>query len=250
METKLIDGLWNSSCFFKAALIALRRLIKKELIRKFYAFSPLAASQKKVQIWVSAQTYSCWNKAKYSSPRANHLPPAAPHLNCPTLAFRNITPKPVPTIKPYGIALLAFHTYVVSRKDPSLHLSRAFLAAGFPENSTMPFPEDRPLSSTITTALSTWPNTEKASSRSSLDTNWGRFLTVSDALWHAKRTLSCFPRRGMLSSSTFAISARVRVSWRHKELLLKLSMQYRISQSLSQQSRAYFPWTSTSERKK
>lgn len=102
--------------------------------------------------------------------------------------------------------------YVVSKKDPSPHLSRAFLAAGFPENSTMPFPEGRPLSSTMTTALSTWPNMEKASSRSSLDTNCGRFLTVSDALWQAKRTRSCFPRRGMLSSSTFAISARVRVS--------------------------------------
>lgn len=111
-------------------------------------------------------------------------------------------------------AALPISTYVVSRKDPSLHLSSAFLAAGFPENSTMPFPEDRPLSSTITTALSTWPNTEKASSRSSLDTNWGRFLTVSEALWQAKRTRSCFPRRGMLSSSTLAISARVRVSCR------------------------------------
>lgn len=134
-------------------------------------------------------------------------------------------------------------TYVVSRKDPSLHLSSAFLAAGFPENSTMPFPEDRPLSSTITTALSTWPNTEKASSRSSLDTNWGRFLTVSEALWQAKRTRSCFPRRGMLSSSTLAISARVRVSCRQKQPSLKLPVRIK-------QTQAPFSVTSTSERNK
>ena len=116
-------------------------------------------------------------------------------------------------------------THVVSRKEPSLHLSRAFRAAGFPENSTMPFPEGLPRSSTMTTALSTWPNTEKASSSSSLDTYWGRFRTVRDALWQAKRTRSCFPRSGMLSSSTLAISARVRVSKRIKPKPLSLWMK-------------------------
>lgn len=49
----------------------------------------------------------------------------------------------------------------VVSKEHSLRLSRAFPAAGFPANSTMLFPEGPPQSSTMTTALSTWPNTKK-----------------------------------------------------------------------------------------
>lgn len=51
-----------------------------------------------------------------------------------------------------------FCTYEVRRKTPSLHRSRAFLAAGLEANSTMPLPVERPRSSTMTTALSTIPN--------------------------------------------------------------------------------------------
>lgn len=59
---------------------------------------------------------------------------------------------------------------VFSNNEPSVHLSRGFWVAEYSETSTVLFPEGFPQSSTITTALSTWPNTEKVSSSSSLDT--------------------------------------------------------------------------------
>lgn len=62
------------------------------------------------------------------------------------------------------------NTYVVNKNTPSVHRSNAFRAAGFDANSTMPFPVDLPRSSTITTALSTGPNWENASSSNSLET--------------------------------------------------------------------------------
>lgn len=103
-------------------------------------------------------------------------------------------------------------TYVVSRKTPSLHLSRAFLAAGLEENSTIPLPVERPRSSTMTMALSTIPNCEKASSRSSLETNGDRFFTDKAAECVANRTRRGRPFIGVSSSSAFAISASARDS--------------------------------------
>lgn len=105
-------------------------------------------------------------------------------------------------------------TNEVRRKAPSEQRSRAFRADGLLANSTMPFPVGRPRSSTITMARSMGPNMEKASSRSSLDTNWGRFFTESEAPCVAKRTRICRPRNIMSSSSALAMSARVFVSWR------------------------------------
>lgn len=106
------------------------------------------------------------------------------------------------------------NTYAVRRKTPSLHRSRAFLAAGLEANSTIPLPVERPRSSTMTMALSTIPNCEKASSRSSLETNGERFFTDKAAECVANRT-----RRGLLfigvsSNSAFAISASARDSCR------------------------------------
>lgn len=133
--------------------------MEKKFTGKFYALTPLAASQKK------AFRPKLQHRLSLVGTKLNKiLPRPTPITSCPTVVSE-------PAFTSQCRAPLPRHTYVVSRKDPSLHLSSAFLAAGFPENSTMPFPEDRPLSSTITTALSTWPNTEKASSRSSLDTN-------------------------------------------------------------------------------
>lgn len=103
-------------------------------------------------------------------------------------------------------------SYAVSRKTPSLHLSIALRAAGLVANSTMPFPTERPRSSTITTALSTTPNWENASSRSSLETYGDRLRTDNAAEWVAKRTLSGLPFMGLSSSSAFATSAKARDS--------------------------------------
>lgn len=108
-------------------------------------------------------------------------------------------------------------TYAVRRKTPSLHRSRAFLAAGLEANSTIPLPVERPRSSTMTTALSTIPNCEKASSRSSLETNGDRFFTDKAAECVANRTRRGLPFIGMSSNSAFAISARARDSCKNKK---------------------------------
>lgn len=160
MDGSLIQLLFLRSCFNcpKAALV------RKSLLDSLTLTPPAASQKEALSFSTDLLLASLLLEKKLGSPRAKRL------LPCYTKKCRsqaNATHQPAHN----STAILALHTYVVSRKDPSLHLSRAFLAAGFPENSTMPFPEDRPLSSTITTALSTWPNTEKASSRSSLDTN-------------------------------------------------------------------------------
>lgn len=144
--------------------------MEKKFVWEFYALTPLAASQKKVfRLELQQRLSLAGTKLNKILPRPipYHLMPHLSHCGVKNRHSPANAPQPAHASR----AWLPIRTYVVSRKDPSLHLSNAFLAAGFPENSTMPFPEDRPLSSTITTALSTWPNTEKASSRSSLDTN-------------------------------------------------------------------------------
>ncbi len=116
------------------------------------------------------------------------------------------------TINTHFNKMKAADTHTVRRKAPSPQRSRAFLAEGLLANSTMPFPVGLPRSSTMTMARSIGPNMAKASSRSSLDTNWGRFLTVSTAPWVAERTRIWRPRNTVSSSSAFAMSARVFVS--------------------------------------
>lgn len=105
-------------------------------------------------------------------------------------------------------------TNAVRRKTPSLHRSRAFLAAGLEANSTIPLPVERPRSSTMTTALSTIPNCEKASSKSSLETNGDRFFTDNAAACVAKRTRRGLPFIGVSSNSALAISASARDSYK------------------------------------
>lgn len=115
------------------------------------------------------------------------------------------------SLKQFLLSILG-NTYEVSRKTPSLQRSRAFLAAGLEANSTIPLPVERPRSSTITMALSTIPNWEKASSRSSFETKGERFFTDSAAECVAKRTRRGLLLIGVSSNSAFAISASARDS--------------------------------------
>lgn len=125
------------------------------------------------------------------------------------------------------------NTYVVRRKTPSLQRSKAFLAAGLEANSTIPLPVGRPRSSTMTMDRSTIPNCEKASSRSSFETNGDRFFTDKAAECVANRTRRGLLLIGLSSNSAFAISASARDSYKKQNVRLVLGTLNRIFSTIN-----------------